>query len=105
MDGVNEPDKNGKISNLLDPDTEKQTSGRKSQNWQGRHVYSGPRLEFQRTRTRGILLFLRTLTSRSVISTGSSTNCNRSSIVSSFNGIIRVSSDKHFFRFDTWKTL
>ncbi|MFS7994849.1 hypothetical protein Hanom_Chr12g01110951 [Helianthus anomalus] len=25
MDGVNEPDKNGKISNLLNPDAEKQT--------------------------------------------------------------------------------
>ncbi|MFS7940791.1 hypothetical protein Hanom_Chr05g00468521 [Helianthus anomalus] len=29
MDGVNEPDENGKISNLLDPDVEKQTFGRK----------------------------------------------------------------------------
>ncbi|MFS7999077.1 hypothetical protein Hanom_Chr12g01161741 [Helianthus anomalus] len=33
MDGVKEPDENGKISNLLDPDAEKQTFGRKSQNW------------------------------------------------------------------------
>ncbi|MFS8005630.1 hypothetical protein Hanom_Chr13g01239581 [Helianthus anomalus] len=33
MDGVNEPDENGKISNLLDPDAEKQTFGRKSQHW------------------------------------------------------------------------
>ncbi|MFS7925907.1 hypothetical protein Hanom_Chr04g00290721 [Helianthus anomalus] len=33
MDGVNEPDENGKISNLLDPDAKKQTFGRKSQNW------------------------------------------------------------------------
>ncbi|KAF5802358.1 hypothetical protein HanXRQr2_Chr06g0258621 [Helianthus annuus] len=33
MDGVNEPDENGKISNLLDPDVVKQTFGRKSQNW------------------------------------------------------------------------
>ncbi|MFS7958319.1 hypothetical protein Hanom_Chr07g00676861 [Helianthus anomalus] len=32
MDGVNEPDENGKVSNLLDPDAEKQTFGRKSQN-------------------------------------------------------------------------
>ncbi|MFS7964804.1 hypothetical protein Hanom_Chr08g00754671 [Helianthus anomalus] len=32
MDGVNEPDENDKISNLLDPDAEKQTFGRKSQN-------------------------------------------------------------------------
>ncbi|MFS7906830.1 hypothetical protein Hanom_Chr01g00063841 [Helianthus anomalus] len=32
MDGVNEPDENGKISNLLDPDVEKQTFGRNSQN-------------------------------------------------------------------------
>ncbi|MFS7901772.1 hypothetical protein Hanom_Chr01g00003611 [Helianthus anomalus] len=32
MDGVNEPDENGKILNLLDPDEEKQTFGRKSQN-------------------------------------------------------------------------
>ncbi|MFS8030446.1 hypothetical protein Hanom_Chr17g01534091 [Helianthus anomalus] len=31
MDGVNEPDENGKVSNLLDPDAEKQTFGRKSQ--------------------------------------------------------------------------
>ncbi|MFS8017714.1 hypothetical protein Hanom_Chr15g01383661 [Helianthus anomalus] len=33
MDGVNEPDENGKISNLLDPNAKKQTFGRKSQNW------------------------------------------------------------------------
>ncbi|MFS7920762.1 hypothetical protein Hanom_Chr03g00228571 [Helianthus anomalus] len=33
MDGVNKPDVNGKISNLLDPDAEKQTFGRKSQNY------------------------------------------------------------------------
>ncbi|MFS7914033.1 hypothetical protein Hanom_Chr02g00148651 [Helianthus anomalus] len=33
MNGVNEPDENGKILNLLDPDAEKQTFGRKSQNW------------------------------------------------------------------------
>ncbi|MFS7957514.1 hypothetical protein Hanom_Chr07g00667221 [Helianthus anomalus] len=33
MDGVNEPDENGKILNLLDPNAEKQTFGRKSQNW------------------------------------------------------------------------
>ncbi|MFS7898308.1 hypothetical protein Hanom_Chr17g01540221 [Helianthus anomalus] len=31
MDGVNESDENGKTSNLLDPDAEKQTFGRKSQ--------------------------------------------------------------------------
>ncbi|MFS7888445.1 putative glycerol-3-phosphate 1-O-acyltransferase [Helianthus anomalus] len=34
MDGVNKPDENGKISNLLYPDAKKQTFGRKSQNWQ-----------------------------------------------------------------------
>ncbi|MFS7927898.1 hypothetical protein Hanom_Chr04g00314561 [Helianthus anomalus] len=33
MDGVNAPDKNSKISNRLDLDAEKQTFGRKSQNW------------------------------------------------------------------------
>ncbi|MFS7942374.1 hypothetical protein Hanom_Chr06g00487651 [Helianthus anomalus] len=33
MDGVNEPDENSKISNLLDPGAEKQTFGRKTQNW------------------------------------------------------------------------
>ncbi|MFS7941929.1 hypothetical protein Hanom_Chr06g00482071 [Helianthus anomalus] len=33
MDGVNDPDENGKISNLLDPDAGKPTFGRKSQNW------------------------------------------------------------------------
>ncbi|MFS7917004.1 hypothetical protein Hanom_Chr03g00183951 [Helianthus anomalus] len=33
MDGVNEADENGKILNLLNPDVEKQTFGRKSQNW------------------------------------------------------------------------
>ncbi|MFS7984685.1 hypothetical protein Hanom_Chr11g00989451 [Helianthus anomalus] len=33
MDGVNEPDEHGKISNLLDSDAEKQTFGRKSQKW------------------------------------------------------------------------
>ncbi|MFS8007029.1 hypothetical protein Hanom_Chr14g01256161 [Helianthus anomalus] len=71
----------------------------------GCKVNSGPRREFQRTRTRDILVCLRTLTSRSVILTGSSTNCNHSSIVSSFKGTMRVSSDRHFFRFDTWKTL
>ncbi|MFS7952257.1 hypothetical protein Hanom_Chr07g00604841 [Helianthus anomalus] len=33
MDGVNESDENGKISNILNLDVEKQTLGRKSQNW------------------------------------------------------------------------
>ncbi|MFS8004637.1 hypothetical protein Hanom_Chr13g01228151 [Helianthus anomalus] len=33
MNGVNEPEENGKISNLLNLDAEKQTFGRKSQNW------------------------------------------------------------------------
>ncbi|MFS7980881.1 hypothetical protein Hanom_Chr10g00944371 [Helianthus anomalus] len=33
MDGVNKPDENGKISNLLDPETETQSFGRKLQNW------------------------------------------------------------------------
>ncbi|MFS7901243.1 hypothetical protein Hanom_Chr00s183539g01832541 [Helianthus anomalus] len=34
MDGVNEVDENGKISNLLDPDAKKvNLFGRKSQNW------------------------------------------------------------------------
>ncbi|MFS7976399.1 hypothetical protein Hanom_Chr10g00892101 [Helianthus anomalus] len=33
MDGVNEPNENGKIPNLLDPNAVKQTFGRKSQNW------------------------------------------------------------------------
>ncbi|MFS7926222.1 putative protein kinase AGC-NDR family [Helianthus anomalus] len=33
MDRVNELDEFGKISNLLDPDAEKQTFRRKSQNW------------------------------------------------------------------------
>ncbi|MFS7974059.1 hypothetical protein Hanom_Chr09g00864001 [Helianthus anomalus] len=46
MDGVNEPDENGKISNLLDPDAEKQTFGRKTQNW--------PNLKDEN----GILLFI-----------------------------------------------
>ncbi|MFS7948663.1 hypothetical protein Hanom_Chr06g00562561 [Helianthus anomalus] len=32
MNGVNELDENDRISNLLDPDAEKQTFGRKSQN-------------------------------------------------------------------------
>ncbi|MFS7971808.1 hypothetical protein Hanom_Chr09g00837231 [Helianthus anomalus] len=33
MDGVNEPDENGKISNILDSDAKKHTFGRKLQNW------------------------------------------------------------------------
>ncbi|MFS7922629.1 hypothetical protein Hanom_Chr03g00251301 [Helianthus anomalus] len=33
MDGVNEPDESGKVSNLLHPVVKKQTFGRKSQNW------------------------------------------------------------------------
>ncbi|MFS7998340.1 hypothetical protein Hanom_Chr12g01152571 [Helianthus anomalus] len=33
MDGVNKLDENGKCSNLLDPDAEKQTFVRKLQNW------------------------------------------------------------------------
>ncbi|MFS7985242.1 hypothetical protein Hanom_Chr11g00996201 [Helianthus anomalus] len=33
MDGVNESDENGRISNFLDPDAKKQTFGRKSQTW------------------------------------------------------------------------
>ncbi|MFS7945914.1 hypothetical protein Hanom_Chr06g00529741 [Helianthus anomalus] len=66
--------------------------------WSSRsHVNSGPRLEFQRTLTIGIRLCLRTLTSRSMISIGSSTNCNLSSIFRSWNGTTIVSSAKHFF--------
>ncbi|MFS7980050.1 hypothetical protein Hanom_Chr10g00934831 [Helianthus anomalus] len=44
MDGVNELDENGMISNLLDPDTEKQTFGRKSQNL----LNSGTKITFGR---------------------------------------------------------
>ncbi|MFS7916134.1 hypothetical protein Hanom_Chr02g00173571 [Helianthus anomalus] len=33
MDADNEPDEKDKIPNLLNPDAEKQTFGRKSQNW------------------------------------------------------------------------
>ncbi|MFS7962308.1 hypothetical protein Hanom_Chr08g00725131 [Helianthus anomalus] len=33
IDGISEPDENGKISNHLDPDAEKQTFERKSQKW------------------------------------------------------------------------
>ncbi|MFS8017813.1 hypothetical protein Hanom_Chr15g01384821 [Helianthus anomalus] len=33
MNGVNEPDKNSKISNLLDPYAKKQTFRQKLQNW------------------------------------------------------------------------
>ncbi|MFS8001654.1 hypothetical protein Hanom_Chr13g01192871 [Helianthus anomalus] len=43
MDGVNEPDENGKISNLLNPDAEKQTLGRSrktSQTWTKMPFYS-----------------------------------------------------------------
>ncbi|MFS7949682.1 hypothetical protein Hanom_Chr06g00574451 [Helianthus anomalus] len=46
MDGVNEPDENGELSNLLDLDAKKQTFGRKSQNW--------PNLDDEN----GILLYL-----------------------------------------------
>ncbi|MFS8010387.1 hypothetical protein Hanom_Chr14g01296421 [Helianthus anomalus] len=42
MDGVNDLGENSKISNLLDPDAEKQTFRRKSQNWQT----SGTKMEF-----------------------------------------------------------
>ncbi|MFS7974495.1 hypothetical protein Hanom_Chr09g00869461 [Helianthus anomalus] len=73
--------------------------------WSSRsHVNSGPRLEFQRTLTIGIRLCLRTLTTRSIISIGSSTNYNLSSIFSSWNGTTSVSSAKHFFNCDTWNT-
>ncbi|MFS7966223.1 hypothetical protein Hanom_Chr09g00771361 [Helianthus anomalus] len=69
--------------------------------WSSRsQVNSGPRREFQRTRTRGIWLRLRVLISRFVISIGSSVKCSRSSIVSSLKGMMSVSSNRHFFRFD-----
>ncbi|GJT52563.1 hypothetical protein Tco_0978720 [Tanacetum coccineum] len=45
------------------------------------------------------------LTSRSIISTGSSTKLSLSSSRSSFIGMTRDSSDKHFFRLETWKVL
>ncbi|MFS7908706.1 hypothetical protein Hanom_Chr01g00086281 [Helianthus anomalus] len=70
--------------------------------WSSRsQVNSGPRREFQWTRTIGILLRLRVLITQSTISIGSSTKRSWSSIVSSLKETISVSSDKHFFRFDT----
>ncbi|GKD60282.1 hypothetical protein Tco_1297791, partial [Tanacetum coccineum] len=45
------------------------------------------------------------LTSRSIISTGSSTKLSLSSSQSSFIGMTRDSSDKHFFRLEMWKVL
>ncbi|MFS7951029.1 hypothetical protein Hanom_Chr07g00590271 [Helianthus anomalus] len=41
MDGVNEPDEHGKISNLTDPDAERQTFGRKSQIGQTSEIQNG----------------------------------------------------------------
>ena len=74
--------------------------------WSSRsHVNSGPRFEFHRTLTIGILLCLSCLTSWSMISTGSYTNRSCSPPCISSSGIKRVSSDKHFFRFKTWNTL
>ncbi|MFS7944779.1 hypothetical protein Hanom_Chr06g00516301 [Helianthus anomalus] len=45
MDGVDEQDENGNISNRLDPDAEKQTFGRKSQTSQT----SGTKMTFYST--------------------------------------------------------
>ncbi|GJS84807.1 hypothetical protein Tco_0751348 [Tanacetum coccineum] len=42
---------------------------------------------------------------RSIISTGSSTKLSLSSSQSSFIGMTRDSSDKHFFRLEMWKVL
>ena len=66
------------------------------------HVYSGPRFEFQRTFTIGILLSLSCFTSLSRISIGSLMKFNFSSILISFRGTTNDSSSKHFFRFQTW---
>ncbi|GKD12389.1 hypothetical protein Tco_1196796 [Tanacetum coccineum] len=51
----------------------------------------------------GIRLYLTCLTSRSIISAGSSTELSLSSSRSSFIGMTRDSSDRHFFRLETWK--
>ena len=68
-------------------------------------VNSGTRFEFHRTLTIGMRLCLWVLTSRSIISTGSSMNRSFSSTCISSKGITNVSSDKHFLRFEIWKTL
>ncbi|GJY32277.1 putative reverse transcriptase domain-containing protein [Tanacetum coccineum] len=53
----------------------------------------------------GIRLCFSCLTSRSIISTGSSTKLSLSSSRSSFIGMTGDSSDKHFFRLEIWKVL
>ncbi|KAL4584825.1 hypothetical protein LXL04_009435 [Taraxacum kok-saghyz] len=71
--------------------------------WSSRsQVNSGPRLAFHRTFTIGIRLCLSLLTSRSMISTGSSTKRRFGFTCISSKGTTRDSSDKHFLRFDTW---
>ncbi|MFS7901647.1 hypothetical protein Hanom_Chr01g00002131 [Helianthus anomalus] len=52
MDGVNEPEENGKISNLLDPNAEKQTFGRKSQNWPNLKDENGILLSYWKINTK-----------------------------------------------------
>ncbi|KAL4571476.1 hypothetical protein LXL04_018236 [Taraxacum kok-saghyz] len=72
--------------------------------WSSRsQVNSGPRLAFYRTFTIGIRLCLSLLTSRSMISTGSSTKWRVGFTCISSKGTTRDSSAKHFLRFDTWK--
>ena len=71
--------------------------------WSSRsQVNSGPRLAFHRTFTIGMRLCLSLLTSRSMISTGSSTKLRFGFTCIFSKGMTRDSSDKHFFRLDTW---
>nr|GEU48156.1 hypothetical protein [Tanacetum cinerariifolium] len=63
--------------------------------------HNGPLLEFHRTLMMGIRLCFNRLTSRSMISTGSSTKQSLSSMCISSKGTANSSSDKHFFRLDT----
>ena len=72
--------------------------------WSSRsQVNSGPRLAFHRTFTIGMRLCLSLLTSWSMISTGSFTKLRFGFTCISSKGTTRDSSDRHFFRFDTWK--
>ncbi|MFS7914856.1 hypothetical protein Hanom_Chr02g00158461 [Helianthus anomalus] len=48
MDGVDDLDEKGKISNFLNPDAEKQTFGRKSQNWPNMRDENGILLKIER---------------------------------------------------------
>ncbi|MFS7964227.1 hypothetical protein Hanom_Chr08g00747701 [Helianthus anomalus] len=59
MDGVNELDETVKISNLMDPDPERQPFGRKSQNWPNLRDENGININTTQTGQNGAVFYFK----------------------------------------------